>query len=258
MQFYQSQPIGKSNVFNLRNVRNVKSKNEILSRTKTRTNFNSTNQSSGTMNSPKETALLSLQPASKSGYFKVGTTSGRQSSTRQQRFQMDMSEHIANCKQIRKNFVQNGIMDYDVNQISNLNFENQVSQKNLQMNVTFNLQKSLSQVRQLIKRRQQSAKPGSNMQHMNLTNQYYEEIKRISKDLDMSQGVINTDQLRQMNDYIDTVYQQEQQLINSEGRRNYIVRPGEGGKHQTVEQVLQSLSRDSARRYSDQMQMDTI
>lgn len=232
MQFYQSQPIGRSNVFNLRNAnRNFRSKNEILSRTKTRTNFNSTNPSSGTLSSPKGPALLSLQPASKSGYFKLGTTSGRQSSSRQQRFLMDMSEHMANCKQIRKNFVENGIMDYDVNQISNLNFENQISQKNLQLNVSFNLQKSLSQVRQLIKRRQQSAKPGSNIQHMNLTNQYYEEIKRISKDLDLSQGVINTDQLRQMNDYIDTVYQQEQQLINSEGRRNYLMRNGkDGGK----------------------------
>ena len=129
------------------------------------------------------------------------------------------------------------------------------------MNVSFNLQKSLSQVRQLIKRRQQSAKPGSNIQHMNMTNQYYEEIKKISKDLDMSQGIINADQLRQMNDYIDTVYQQEQQLINSEGRRNYLVRrceQGAGKQTQTVEQVLQSLSRDSGRHYSDQMQMDTI
>lgn len=105
---------------------------------------------------------------------------------KQHPFQMDMSGHIANCKKIRKNFVKNGIMDYDVNQISNINFESQVSQKNVQLNVSFNLQKSLSQVRQLIKRRQQSAKPGSNIQHMNLTNQYYEEIKKISKDLDMS------------------------------------------------------------------------
>ena len=103
-------------MFNLRSVnRNLKSKNDVLSRTKTRTNFNSTNPSSGSMNSPKGPALLSLQPGSKSGYFKLGTTSGRQSSSRQQRFLMDMSEHIANCKQIRQNFVENGIMDYDVN-----------------------------------------------------------------------------------------------------------------------------------------------
>ena len=77
---------------------------------------------------------------------------------------------MANCKKIRKNFVKNGIMDYDVNQISNINFDTQVSQKNLHLDVSFNVQKSLSQVRQLIKRRQQSAKPGSKMQHLNLTN----------------------------------------------------------------------------------------
>ena len=77
------------------------------------------------------------------------------------------------------------------------------------MDVSFNLQKSLSQVRQLIKRRQASAKPGSNIQHLKLTSRNVEEIKKISKDLDMSQGIINANQLFQMNDYIDDVYQKE-------------------------------------------------
>lgn len=60
-----------------------------------------------------------------------------------------------------------------------------------------------------------------------------------------------------MNDYIDTVYQQEQKLINREGKRNYQVPHAENPKQtQTVEQVLQSMSRDSGQRYVDQM--DTI
>jgi hypothetical protein len=73
--------------------------------------------------------------------------------------------------------------------------------------MSFNIQKSLSQVRQLIKRRQQSAKPGSNMQHANLSDQQYEQIRRISKNLDVSNGVLSTSQLDQMNFYIDLVCQ---------------------------------------------------
>lgn len=207
MQFGQTQPIISSTVFNLRN-------NSFKSRPKqpqrnARKNFNSTHQSTGTVASaPDETMLLSLQPASKSGYFKLGTAAqNKQSNLRLPPYQLDMSAHIANCKKIRKNFIANGIMDYDVNQISNLNFENQLSQKNLQQNMSFNIQKSLSQVRQLIKRRQQSAKPGSNMHHTNLSDQQYEQIKRISKNLDMSNGVLSTSQLEQMNFCIDLVCQ---------------------------------------------------
>lgn len=64
-QFVQTQPIGGStNVFNFQNVnRSYRTKNEFFSRHKMRRNFNSTNQSSGTMgtmNAPNDTALLSL------------------------------------------------------------------------------------------------------------------------------------------------------------------------------------------------------
>lgn len=146
MQFGQTQPVVSSTLFNIRNVnKNLKSKPKQPPRNM-RKNFNSTHQSTGTvLSSPDDTMLLSLQPGSKSGYFKLGTAaSGRQSNLRLPPYQLDMSAHIANCKKIRKNFIQNGVMDYDVNQISNLNFENQLSQKNLHQNVSFNIQKSLS------------------------------------------------------------------------------------------------------------------
>ena len=211
-QFGSTQPIYSNNTFNIRNVtREFKKSNRNGQARNLRKAFNSTYQSTGTAASPPDEAMmLSLQPSSKSGYFKLSGRNGPRMVGGQGRsapYQLDMSAHIANCKQIRKNFIEKGIMDYDVNQISNLNFENQLSQKNLQQNITFNVQKSLSQVRQLIKRRQQSAKPGSNMANSGFSNKQFEQIRLISKNLEMSNGVLSTSQLEQMNLCIDLVCQ---------------------------------------------------
>ena len=117
----KTQPVNSPNIFNMRNQNRIKPFSGDLNKKKLRKTFNMAKPSSGTLSQQNEPTQPSLQPAKKSGFFKVSSTTGRQSKVQGQ-FQFDMSSHIENCKKIRKNFVQNGILDYDVNQISMLNF----------------------------------------------------------------------------------------------------------------------------------------
>lgn len=45
----------------------------------------------------------------------------------------------------------------------------------------------------------------------------------MSKKLEVQQGFINAEQLLKMNNYINKVYEQEQRIINFEGKRHHKV-----------------------------------